>query len=97
MDKKVYFHLSYETIFGDTEHFVNECPERANRADRNDAEVALAHSAIELWYHLTMASRGCRRQGPSAAHRNTPSRSDSINIPQTVAAAATGADCAGHP
>ena len=33
MDEKVYFRLSYETMTGDTEDFINACIERANRAD----------------------------------------------------------------
>ena len=59
MDEKVYFHLSYETMLGDTEHFVIACLEQANRADCNDADadIARARNAIELWYHLTMAGR----------------------------------------
>ncbi|HGO5610845.1 TPA: hypothetical protein ACK296_004861 [Klebsiella pneumoniae] len=59
MDEKVFFHLSYETMLGDTEDFINACLGRANRADCNDAdaEIARARSAIELWYHLAMAGR----------------------------------------
>lgn len=59
LPQKVFFHLSYETMLGDTEHFISACLERANRADCNDAdaEIARARSAIELWYHLTMAGR----------------------------------------
>ncbi|EMF7494958.1 hypothetical protein V4F93_004363 [Salmonella enterica] len=57
MDEKVFFRLSYETMLGGTEDFVNACLERANRSDCNDAdaEIARARSAIELWYHLAMA------------------------------------------
>ncbi len=82
MDEKVFFHLSYETMLGDTEDFINACLERANRADCNDAdaEIARARSAIELWYHLGDGGP-CpgrrRRQGPSAPHRNAPARSHS--------------------
>lgn len=59
MDEKVYFRLSYETMTGDTEDFINACLERANRADCNDtdAEIARARSAIELWYCLALAGR----------------------------------------
>ncbi|NWJ82553.1 hypothetical protein HX884_23680 [Enterobacter sp. SECR19-1250] len=59
MDEKVYFRLSYETMTGDTEDFVNGCLERANRADCNDAdaEIARARCAIELWYCLALAGR----------------------------------------
>ncbi len=82
MDEKVFFHLSYETMLGDTEDFINACLERANRADCNDAdaEIARARSAIELWYHHGDGGP-CpgrrRRQGPSAPHRNAPARSHS--------------------
>ncbi|CAI2481409.1 Uncharacterised protein [Serratia proteamaculans] len=59
MDEKIYFNLSYETMTGDTEDFVNGCLERANRADCNDpdAEIARARSAIELWHCLALAGR----------------------------------------
>ena len=59
MDEKVYFRLSYETMTGDTEDFINACIERANRADcnDNDAEIARARSTIELWYCLALAGR----------------------------------------
>ena len=62
MDEKVYFRLSYETMTGDTEDFINACLERANRADCNDtdAEIARARSAIELWYCLALAGRAHR-------------------------------------
>ncbi|MGQ3970561.1 hypothetical protein ACTJNA_01400 [Klebsiella pneumoniae] len=69
MDEKVFFHLSYETMLGDTEDFINACLERANRADCNDAdaEIARARSAIELWYHLAMA--GCAPEtSPTGDH-----------------------------
>ena len=82
MDEKVFFHLSYETMLGDTEDFINACLERANRADCNDAdaEIARARSAIELWYHLAMAGRAPgrrRRQGPSRLTGMLPARSHS--------------------
>lgn len=59
MDEKIYFRLSYETMTGDTEDFINGCLERAARADCNDpdAEMARARSAAELWYHLALAGR----------------------------------------
>lgn len=59
MDEKVYFHLSYETMLDETEHFVNACLERANHVDCNDAdaEITRARNAIELWYNLTMAAQ----------------------------------------
>ena len=59
MDEKIYFRLSYETMTGDTEDFINGCLERANRADCSDvnAEIARARSAIELWYCLALAGR----------------------------------------
>lgn len=59
MDEKVYFRLSYETMTGDTEDFINTCLERANRADCHDAdaEIARARNAIELWYCLALAGR----------------------------------------
>ncbi|HCR4046027.1 TPA: hypothetical protein OOF41_004258 [Citrobacter freundii] len=59
MDEKIYFRLSYETMTGDTEDFINGCLERAARTDCSDpdAEIARARSAAELWYHLALAGR----------------------------------------
>lgn len=57
MDEKIYFRLSYETMIGDTEDFINRCLERAGHADCNDAdaEIARARGAVELWYCLALA------------------------------------------
>lgn len=59
MDEKIYFRLSYETMTGDTEDFINGCLERAVHTNCNDpdAEIARARSAAELWYHLALAGR----------------------------------------
>lgn len=109
MDEKVFFHLSYETMLGDTEDFINACLERANRADCNDAdaEIARARSAIELWYHLRWRAVP-RKTSPTGTICASPECScalpqqnnvhgSSNNLPQAVAAAATGTDCAGRP
>ncbi len=109
MDEKVFFHLSYETMLGDTEDFINACLERANRADCNDAdaEIARARSAIELWYHRRWRAVP-RKTSPTGTICASPECScalpqqnnvhgSSNNLPQAVAAAATGTDCAGRP
>ncbi|VDB02551.1 hypothetical protein BANRA_05483 [Klebsiella pneumoniae] len=58
MDEKVFFHLSYETMLGDTEDFINACLERANRADCNDADAELpGHAARSNSGTTAMAGR----------------------------------------
>ncbi|VCZ99857.1 hypothetical protein BANRA_05513 [Klebsiella pneumoniae] len=78
---KVFFHLSYETMLGDTEDFINACLERANRADCNDADAEIARHAARSNSGTTGDGGPCpgrrRRQGPSAPHRNAPARSHS--------------------
>ena len=105
MDEKVYFRLSYETMTGDTEDFINACIERANRADCNDtdAEIARARSTIELWHSRgvpqTTSPTGiiCGSPKCSCAPRQQNNAHVSCNLPWAVAAATTGADCAGCP
>ncbi len=73
MDEKVFFHLSYETMLGDTEDFINACLERANRADCNDADAEIARHAARSNSGTTGDGGPCpgrrRRQGPSAPHQ----------------------------
>ncbi|VCX09205.1 hypothetical protein BANRA_05518 [Klebsiella pneumoniae] len=100
MDEKVFFHLSYETMLGDTEDFINACLERANRADCNDADAEIARHAARSNSGTTWRWRAVpRKTSPTGTICASPECScalpqqnnvhgSSNNLPQAVAAAA---------
>ncbi|EHY3328738.1 hypothetical protein [Escherichia coli] len=67
MDEKVYFRLSYETMTGDTEDFINACLERANRADCNDTDAEIAPDDVADRDHLRFTEMLLR--APTAEQR----------------------------
>lgn len=104
MDEKVYFRLSYETMTGDTEDFINGQTVRTATIPmrRLPAHAAPLNSGT-VWHSRgvpqTTSPTGiiCGSPKCSCAPRQQNNAHVSCNLPWAVAAATTGADCAGCP